>query len=68
MTLEEARTLEDAFLDPFGGGSHQYWGIVIGFNPQLDAIQPLPTEGLVAFITFDALLPDGGGPEPCCGG
>jgi hypothetical protein len=60
MTLEEARTLEGEFLSPSGGGSHQYWGIVIKINQQFDAIDPPDaTEGNVAYFNFRALLPDG---------
>jgi hypothetical protein len=55
VTLEDARTLADEFLSPAGRGSHEYSGIVIR-NPQLDAIPPV---GIVAYINFQPLLPDG---------
>ena len=32
MTLDEARTLADEFLAPSGGGSHEYWGILVNIN------------------------------------
>ncbi len=56
MTLDEARTLADEFLSPAGGGSHQYSGIVIR-NRQLAAIQTSATQGIVAYVRFNALLP-----------
>jgi hypothetical protein len=59
MTLDEARTLEAEFLSPAGGGSHQYFGIVILINRQFDAIEPDATAGNAVRITFQTLLPDG---------
>lgn len=67
MTLDEARTLADEFLAPSGGGSHEYWGILININDQFDASQPAATgshhravtrEGNLAHISFKQLLPD----------
>ena len=67
MTLDEARTLADEFLAPSGGGSHEYWGIVVNINDQFDASQPPATgsrhravtrEGNFAHISFKQLLPD----------
>ena len=46
MTLDEARTLADEFLAPLDGGSHEYWGIVVEINDQLDASQPPSTGSL----------------------
>jgi hypothetical protein len=60
MTLEEARTLVDAFLDPSVGGKHEDRGIVIRFNTQFTAIQPAGT-GNAAYISFHPLPPDGSG-------
>ena len=59
VTLEEARTLADEFLEPSAGGSHEYSGIVIR-NPALSAIQSERSEGIVVYINFHALLPHGG--------
>ena len=56
MTLDEARTLADEFLSPAGGGTHQSSGIVIS-NRQLAAIQTEASEGIVAFVRFNPLLP-----------
>ena len=63
MTLEEARTLADAFLDPSGGGVHEYWGIVMRVNSQFDAMQPDMNTGNGAYISFQTLLPDGSIPH-----
>ena len=57
-TLEEARALADVFLSPTGGGAHQYSGIVIR-NAELATIQSGVTKGIVAYVSFQPLLPDG---------
>jgi hypothetical protein len=56
MTLDEARTLADEFLSPAGGGSHLYSGIVVN-NRQLAEIRTGRSEGIVAFVKFNTLLP-----------
>jgi hypothetical protein len=55
VTLDEARALADEFLGP-AGGSHRYSGVVLS-NPRFNAIQPETTEGVVAYIRFNTLLP-----------
>jgi hypothetical protein len=60
MTLEEARALAAAFLDPAVGGKHQDRGIVITFNSQFTATQPGGT-GSAAYVSFYSLPPDAGG-------
>jgi hypothetical protein len=57
-TLEEARTLADVFLSPTGGGTHEYSGIVIR-NEELAAIQSDRSEGIIAYVSFQPLLPNG---------
>jgi hypothetical protein len=58
VTLDEARALADVFLSSTGGGTHAYSGIVIR-NAELATIQSDVSEGIVAFIQFQPLLPDG---------
>jgi hypothetical protein len=53
VTHEEARALRDAFLDPAGGGTHEYWGIVVRLTP------PDPARPAVVYVGFGELLPDG---------
>jgi hypothetical protein len=55
-TLEEARALADIFLSPTGGGTHEYSGIVIR-NDALATIQSDRSEGIVAYVSFQGLLP-----------
>jgi hypothetical protein len=59
MTLDEARTLADALLSPSGGGAHEYWGILLGFDYQPDPAQPDATVPDAAYVGFQQLLPDG---------
>jgi hypothetical protein len=58
LTLDEARTLADAFLAPPGGGSREYSGIVLRLGYQPDPAQPGATREEGAYIWFDQLLPD----------
>jgi hypothetical protein len=59
VSLDEARTLADAFLSASGGGAHEYWGIVIRFGRQPDPARPGATRREVAYLSFGDLLPDG---------
>ena len=56
LTLDEARTLADALLDPSSGASHEYWGLVLR---QSDPTRPGVTRPAAAYILFRELLPDG---------
>jgi hypothetical protein len=58
MTRDEARTLERELLGPSGRGSHEYYGIVVR-NPRYGVLQPDAADGVVAFINFQTLLPNG---------
>ena len=58
LTLDEARTLAAALLSSSGGGTHEYWGIVIRYDPQPDPAQPDATQPDAAYIRFVDLLPD----------
>jgi len=57
-TLEEARALADVFLSSTGGGTHEYSGIVIR-NAELATIQSDVSEGIVVYVSFQPLLPNG---------
>ena len=57
-TLEEARALADIFLSPTGGGTHEYSGIVIR-NDELATIPSDRSEGILAYVSFQPLLPHG---------
>jgi hypothetical protein len=59
LPLDEARTLADALLAPSGGGTPEYWGIVVSFGRQPDPAQPGATREEAAYVYFDQLLPDG---------
>jgi hypothetical protein len=57
-TLDAARALADVFLSPTGGGTHQYSGIVIR-NAELATIQSDVSKGIIAYVSFQPLLPNG---------
>lgn len=59
MTTEEARTLADALLAPSGGGSHEYWGIVLRFGRHPDPTRPGERRREDAYVHFEEILPDG---------